>query len=949
MGENRLSSRRRRLGRVASSLVLLLAFVAIGPPVSAGQASSDPPDTSGTILARDLTLSGADFTAGQSKGPVSKDRGLVLTSPATAVYTSSVLLAPIPFSDLGSIWEADLPPGSSLLLEVRTSPDEQGDRWGAWEVIEEEDDLPPMPFGERAGELLFVPQSDGVHQRIQYRLYLSAVRADAFPTLHRLTFTFIDARTGPSTQAILEGKGSKEIISTVDKPAVISREEWGCPEGEESPRWEPEYARVTHVIVHHTATPNNDVDWAARVRSIWYYHANTRGWGDIGYNYLVDPLGNVYEGRAGGDNVVGGHAYDYNRGTMGVGSLGTYSTAAVPAPLQESLEALIAWKSSLQGIDPFGASFNSHKVYAHISGHRDVGQTSCPGDVLYNLLPNIRQNVQVRLLQQEDAISVDDNDPEFETSQTYWHDGCGLEGHSLWTHSTTDPGLSANWAIWRPDLPLRGWYEVFAYVPSCAEAGLPEYTEGARYRVYYRGGGTTVVVNQKEERGRWVSLGTYDFYPGTTGYVYLGDMADDHWRALWYDTVKWVLRAESLEPPSPPLLGSPPQLGWSSSRQVTLSWTIPPTVTVNALSLVVAEDPLFDEVLVQTNLGVVEEYYLNVSADYPALYWSVRSHSGNGYGAYAPTRQFGVDTEPPSSSIVGLYRSSTGIHVLMWQGEDTGSGVASYTVQVRSGTTGPWQDLWTDIPWNSGVVQVPAEGTHYYRVQARDGLGYTEAPHEGDGDLSSDDVTPLNWSCYHPLVLRGHTATPGPTRLPTTPVSTATPGSSPTPSPTPAGQATQPSASPTPAVTASPTETPLPTPTVPSPTPTRLPTPPGGLSGLPDLRVEALRSSQDSPFDCARPTGIAVEVSNVGTGAAGPFYLALQGEGLEDCRWRFEELLPGQRAERICPTIVLNAVVTATVDVEDQVVEADEENNSLAIPINVLALPTCTPAPVRSP
>jgi hypothetical protein len=576
--------------------------------------------------------------------------------------------------------------------------------------------------------------------------------------------------------------------------------------------------------------------------------------------------------------------------------------------------------------------------------------------MLYSLLPAIRQNVQVRLLQQEDAIAVDEDDPEFKRSQAYWHDGCGRDGHSFWTHSTTDPGLSANWAIWQPDLPLMGWYEVFAYVPSCSDESLPEYTESAHYRVYYRGGGTTVEVNQKEEQGRWVSLGTYEFYPGTTGYVYLDDRTDDHWHSLWYDTVRWVLRTESLEPPAPPWLEAPPEDAWADDRQVQLSWTVPPTVTVDKLRLVVAEDPLLDDVLVETSLGVIEQYHLNLAADYPALYWSIRSHNGNGYGPYAPARQFGVDTKPPSSSIVGLYRNSTGIYILMWQGEDTGSGIASYTVQVRSGTSGPWQDLWTDTPWNSGVVQIPQGETLHFRVHARDTLGHEESPHEGNGDLSSDQVTPLNWSFYRPLVLRSYTAPSVPTRPPTVSVPTQMPTVSPTPPAVPTIRVTQPSGLPTASVTPSPVPTqvsaPEPTATAPPPTATRLPTPvttKGALSDLPDLRVESLRSSQDSPFDCGRPTGIAVEVSNIGMAPAGPFYLALLGEGLEDCRWRFEDLLPGQHAERICPTIVLNALVTAVVDVDEQVVETDEENNVLAVQISVLALPTCTPTPARFP
>lgn len=109
--------------------------------------------------------------------------------------------------------------------------------------------------------------------------------------------------------------------------------------------------------------------------------------------------------------------------------------------------------------------------------------------------------------------------------------------------------------------------------------------------------------------------------------------------------------------------------------------------------------------------------------------------------------------------------------------------------------------------------------------------------------------------------------------------------------------------------------------------------------------MESVRSSQGTPFDCGRPSGIAVRISNMGSAPAGTFYLALVGPGLEDCRWRLEGLDPGAWNELVCPAIVLNTVVTATVDVENTVVESDETNNTRSVLLSVLVLPTCTPAP----
>ena len=153
--------------------------------------------------------------------------------------------------------------------------------------------------------------------------------------------------------------------------------------------------------------------YAKLVRSIYYYHAVTRGWGDIAYNFLIDPLGNIYEGRYSdndpsspsgedvyGNGVIGGHTYGYNTGTVGIAVLGTYSNSDISAAARASLEKLLAWEAKKNGIDPTGSDpyynpFNASSTIQtwNITGHRDYGSTDCPGTTFYKTLPAIRQDV----------------------------------------------------------------------------------------------------------------------------------------------------------------------------------------------------------------------------------------------------------------------------------------------------------------------------------------------------------------------------------------------------------------------------------------------------------------------------------------------------------------------------------------------------------------------------
>lgn len=203
---------------------------------------------------------------------------------------------------------------------------------------------------------------------------------------------FIDASAGPSST---DGIGSGGAAS--GPPQVISRAGWGADEslrfGDDGEIWPPEYAPVGHVIIHHTDTANGYSDPAAEIRAIYYYHAVVKGWGDIAYNYLVDRFGNIYEGRVGGQNVVGGHSYQYQVGSSGIALLGNFRFAEIPDQAQAALVAIVAWVA--RGLDPEGASdFWERSNVPTICGHRDVqDDTDCPGDALYQDLPTIRDYV----------------------------------------------------------------------------------------------------------------------------------------------------------------------------------------------------------------------------------------------------------------------------------------------------------------------------------------------------------------------------------------------------------------------------------------------------------------------------------------------------------------------------------------------------------------------------
>ena len=194
-------------------------------------------------------------------------------------------------------------------------------------------------------------------------------------------------------------------------PTIITRAEWGADESlRTSSR---DFAPLVKAVVHHTAI--DEVDPAAQVRGILRQHTKTNGWADIGYNFLIDHEGRIYEGRwardyadgevhsgedTNGSLVVGAHAESHNPGSLGVAILGVYSSssAVVTPETMASLAQVIAWKFGPRDLDPFGQSAytlsnGKSETFANICGHRDVVTTGCPGEGLYQRLPGLRDAV----------------------------------------------------------------------------------------------------------------------------------------------------------------------------------------------------------------------------------------------------------------------------------------------------------------------------------------------------------------------------------------------------------------------------------------------------------------------------------------------------------------------------------------------------------------------------
>ncbi|MFH8403777.1 peptidoglycan recognition protein [Streptomyces sp. NPDC018019] len=190
------------------------------------------------------------------------------------------------------------------------------------------------------------------------------------------------------------------------RPAIVTRAGWGADEKLRERKFA--YTRtVKAAFVHHSATGNHYTcrQAPAVLRSIYRFHVKSSGWRDIGYNFLIDKCGTIYEGRAGGvaKPVMGAHTRGFNENSMGIAVLGTFENANPPTSALSAAAKLTAWKLGLYGVDPRATTSlvsgggnrfeKGTRARLHvISGHRDGFSTECPGERLYRKLGTVRSS-----------------------------------------------------------------------------------------------------------------------------------------------------------------------------------------------------------------------------------------------------------------------------------------------------------------------------------------------------------------------------------------------------------------------------------------------------------------------------------------------------------------------------------------------------------------------------
>jgi hypothetical protein len=305
--------------------------------------------------------------------------------PVAAARTTAGAASPSVFDLVGFHWQ-----GSGRVL-FRTHSVAGG--WSSWRpVAPETEDLPDPGSREarpRRWWRLGSPYWVGASDRVDYR---------TIGDVRRLRAWYIRS---PVERAPVR------TTAMTGTPKIVLRRAWAA--NEEITRGTPRYTRaVSFAVVHHTAGSNayTRAQSAAIVRGIELYHVRGNGWNDIGYNFLVDKYGQVFEGRAGGieRNVIGAHAQGFNTGSTGVAVIGNYSSTKISAAALHALTGLLAWRLDVAHVDPSSTLTwrsggnpeyrlgRAVKLRA-ISGHRDTGPTSCPGTALYSRLFDIARMV----------------------------------------------------------------------------------------------------------------------------------------------------------------------------------------------------------------------------------------------------------------------------------------------------------------------------------------------------------------------------------------------------------------------------------------------------------------------------------------------------------------------------------------------------------------------------
>ncbi len=344
-----------------------LTTLALGDVESASLARRDMPDTPGH----------AHDTPGATR-PAAEEPEQVPVATTEPTPTD-------PFRLVGVTWSDERLDGHDVTAWVRTRVDGE---WSQWYVLPSNDGHGPDPGSPEDAEVrggtdpLLVEPSDGVQVRVDS---VGGRAPDG------LRVDLVEPGTSPA-DAVVGTATPDAAVAAAARPTILSRADWGADESLRDPG--VDYGQIKAGFVHHTVNSNTYAagDVPAIIRAIYAFHVNSRGYRDIGYNFLLDRFGRIWEGRYGGVDkpVLGAHTYGHNDDAFAGSVIGTYTDYEPSAALLDAYGRLFAWKFSLHGVDPYSRPNLDGVVVNAISGHRDTYPTACPGDRLYARLPAIR-------------------------------------------------------------------------------------------------------------------------------------------------------------------------------------------------------------------------------------------------------------------------------------------------------------------------------------------------------------------------------------------------------------------------------------------------------------------------------------------------------------------------------------------------------------------------------
>ncbi len=269
-------------------------------------------------------------------------------------------------------------------VEIRERRD---GRWGSWTTMHVDPGHGPDPGdGDaatgREGTDPWVSTADAVQTRV-------VTRTRALTVTPRLDVVDPGRSEADAPAPVVAGAAG----ARASRPTIYTRRQWGADERIRSHT--NTFGVVKAAVVHHTAGSNDYTasEVPAIIRGIYRFHAVDRGWGDIGYNFVIDRFGRTWEGRYGGTDepVVGAHALGVNSQTYGAAILGDYTSTAPSTAALTAEAKLAAWKLGLSYVDPTASTvLDGYGTFRTVNGHRDSYATSCPGQRVYDKLGWIR-------------------------------------------------------------------------------------------------------------------------------------------------------------------------------------------------------------------------------------------------------------------------------------------------------------------------------------------------------------------------------------------------------------------------------------------------------------------------------------------------------------------------------------------------------------------------------